>query len=84
VVVEAVDFFNVTKDDIAFATQGLGYILAWQFRDIILKKLWLYKHTLINLLLRNCVIFTRTRKENESSYYYGWIPTSIIYSNERT
>lgn len=39
VVVEAVDFFNVTKDDIAFATQGLGYILAWQFRDIILKKI---------------------------------------------
>lgn len=28
VVVEAVDFFNVTENDVAFATQGLGYVLA--------------------------------------------------------
>lgn len=36
VVMEAVDFLNVTENDIAFATQCLRYILARQFRNIIL------------------------------------------------
>ena len=36
---EAVDFFNVTEYNVAFTTQRLRYIFASQFRNIVLKLL---------------------------------------------
>lgn len=43
VVMEAVDFLDVTENDVAFTTQRLRYILSRQFWNIVLQEIFCQK-----------------------------------------